>query len=423
MFKTRRSLSGTCTCLLNFLFILVLVQHGAGQSCIESRCGDVGPDIRFPFRIKDKQPQECGYAGFELSCTEGNNTMLELPNSSGLQVQSIDYISQVIYASALQRCLPSLLHNLNLSAPHFQLQQSHGKYDFTLFNCSSQVPQLREGCCISAPTYNICSIPADSSVQAIDLISCTKMYDLASLPPYYTDSASLPLTWINPKCGQCEAKGLRCRQRNNSTECYENRGITIGFPLLALAVIKIYRIYSFDKIEKQYRAKLCSKDKSAVTMTTARGTIGYMAPEVFSRNFGDVSYKSDVYSFGMLVLEMVGGRKIVDDTAGNGEQIYFPEWIYNLLDEGEDLRVHIEEEGDAKIAKKLAIVGLWCIQWNPGDRPSMKTVVQMLEGEGENLTKPPNPFGSSTPTQKTSASGLRRPVLKLKDLATITEAE
>ncbi|CAN0898189.1 Rust resistance kinase Lr10 [Linum grandiflorum] len=44
-------------------------------------------------------------------------------------------------------------------------------------------------------------------------------------------------------------------------------------------------------------------------MTTARGTIGYIAPKVFSRNFGSVSYKADVYSFVMLLLEMVGGRK------------------------------------------------------------------------------------------------------------------
>ncbi|CAL9005713.1 unnamed protein product [Prunus brigantina] len=43
-------------------------------------------------------------------------------------------------------------------------------------------------------------------------------------------------------------------------------------------------------------------------MTTARATMGYIAPEVFSRNFGNVSYKSDVYSFRILLLEM-GRRK------------------------------------------------------------------------------------------------------------------
>jgi serine/threonine protein kinase len=141
---------------------------------------------------------------------------------------------------------------------------------------------------------------------------------------------------------------------------------------------------------------------------------------VFSRNFGNVSYKSDVYSFGMLVLEMVGGRKNVDDTAENGYQVYFPEWIYNLLEEGEDLRFQIEEEGDAKIAKKLAIVGLWCIQWNPVDRPSMKIVVQMLEGKGDNLTKPPNPLLSSAPKRKTASIAGRR---LHQELAAISETE
>ncbi|KAJ9679595.1 hypothetical protein PVL29_021501 [Vitis rotundifolia] len=140
-------------------------------------------------------------------------------------------------------------------------------------------------------------------------------------------------------------------------------------------------------------AKLCSKDQSAVSMTVARGTMGYIAPEVLSRNFGNASYKSDVYSFGMLLLEMVGGRKNIDVTVETN-QAYFPEWVYNQLDQGEDVHIRIEEEGDIKIAKKLTIVGLWCIQWYPIDRPSMKVVVQMLEREGDNLTIPPNPFAS-----------------------------
>ena len=146
-------------------------------------------------------------------------------------------------------------------------------------------------------------------------------------------------------------------------------------------------------------AKLCAKDQSAVSMTTARGTMGYIAPEVFSRNFGNVSYKSDVYNFGILLLDMVGGRKNVDVTMENTSQIYFLEWIYNLLEKKEDLRVYVEDNGDAKIAKKLAIVGLWCIQWHPVDRPSMKIVVQMLEREGHNLTMPPNPFACTGRTR------------------------
>ena len=153
-------------------------------------------------------------------------------------------------------------------------------------------------------------------------------------------------------------------------------------------------------------AKLCSKDQSIVSMTTARGTLGYIAPEVFSRNFGNVSYKSDVYSYGMMLLETIGGRKITEDIEENSSHVYYPEWIYNLLEEREEKRIHIDDEGDAKIAKKLAIVGLWCIQWHPVDRPSMQMVVQMLEGDQDRLPIPPNPFASAGPTRKYARVGV-----------------
>ncbi|PON38737.1 GPCR kinase [Parasponia andersonii] len=159
-------------------------------------------------------------------------------------------------------------------------------------------------------------------------------------------------------------------------------------------------------------AKLCSRDQSIVSMTTVRGTIGYIAPEVFSKNFGNVSYKSDIYSFGMLLLEMVGGRK----NTTVADEIYYPEWIYNLLEEGEDFRIHIEDEGDAKIAKKLAIVGLWCIQWHPMARPTMKFVVQMLEGL-QVLNMPPNPFVSTDQLKANSKMPARLVTMELEAIA------
>ena len=71
-------------------------------------------------------------------------------------------------------------------------------------------------------------------------------------------------------------------------------------------------------------AKICPRKESIVSMLGARGTVGYIAPEVFSRNFGSVSHKSDVYSFGMMVLEMVGGRKNINVEVERSSEIYFP---------------------------------------------------------------------------------------------------
>ena len=166
-------------------------------------------------------------------------------------------------------------------------------------------------------------------------------------------------------------------------------------------------------------AKLCSKEQSAVSMTVARGTMGYIAPEMLSRNIGNVSYKSDVFSYGMLLLEMVGGRKNIDVTMDNTSQVYFPEWIYNHLGQDEELHIRIDEEGDTQIVKKLTIVGLWCIQWFPTDRPSMKLVVQMLEGEFD-LPTPPNPFICIGPT-KINVNAPKRNLPQ--ELAVISEIE
>ncbi|PNY03060.1 receptor-like protein kinase [Trifolium pratense] len=161
-------------------------------------------------------------------------------------------------------------------------------------------------------------------------------------------------------------------------------------------------------------AKICSKNQSIVSMTAARGTLGYMAPEVFSRNFGNVSYKSDIYSYGMLLLEIVGGRKNTNTTTNEDNfQVLYPDWIHSLL-EGGDIQIPIDEEGDFRIAKKLAIVGLWCIQWQPMHRPSMKTVMQMLQGDEDKLKVPSNPFGPTTSANTTTNVVAKRINLELE---------
>ena len=59
-------------------------------------------------------------------------------------------------------------------------------------------------------------------------------------------------------------------------------------------------------------AKLYPANDSIVSLTAARGTLGYIAPELFYKNIGGVSYKADVYSFDMLLLEMANKKKNVN---------------------------------------------------------------------------------------------------------------
>jgi len=140
-------------------------------------------------------------------------------------------------------------------------------------------------------------------------------------------------------------------------------------------------------------AKLYPTDNSIVSLTAARGTIGYMAPELFYKNIGGVSHKADVYSFGMLLMKMIERRKNLNALADHSSQIYFPSWIYDQVSEGNDVELgdHATEQ-ENETTKKMIIVALWCIQMRPNDRPSMHNVVKMLESDGESLQMPPKPF-------------------------------
>ncbi|XP_042032474.1 rust resistance kinase Lr10-like [Salvia splendens] len=139
-------------------------------------------------------------------------------------------------------------------------------------------------------------------------------------------------------------------------------------------------------------AKFCSTGKSTVSLTTARGTIGYVAPELINRSMGAVSFKADVYSFGMLLIDMVGLKRDLRRKNGNSSK-YFPYWIYDCFEQGKDIEIEEAECDDENssrksIVKKMTIVALWCILMSPDDRPSMNNVLEMLEGDVERLQIP-----------------------------------
>uniref|UniRef100_A0A2N9ETB2 Protein kinase domain-containing protein n=1 Tax=Fagus sylvatica TaxID=28930 RepID=A0A2N9ETB2_FAGSY len=152
-------------------------------------------------------------------------------------------------------------------------------------------------------------------------------------------------------------------------------------------------------------AKICPREKSIISTSGARGTIGYIAPEVFSRSFGGVSHKSDVYSYGMMVLEMVGGRKNIDVSVDCTNDIYFPHWIYKRLEFDEELGLQdLLSEANQEGVRKMILVSLWCIQTDASNRPPMSRVVEMLEGSLDSLQIPPKPFLFSPPISPVDSS-------------------
>lgn len=127
-------------------------------------------------------------------------------------------------------------------------------------------------------------------------------------------------------------------------------------------------------------AKLLRLDQTR-TSTGIRGTIGYFAPEWF-KNVA-ITAKVDVYSYGVMLLEIICCRRNFAWGLQSQEKATVIDWAKECYRNGRlDLLVENDEEAkkDGMRLEKFVIVGISCIQDEPWLRPTMKKVVQMLEG-------------------------------------------
>ncbi|XP_057834675.2 G-type lectin S-receptor-like serine/threonine-protein kinase At2g19130 [Cryptomeria japonica] len=127
-------------------------------------------------------------------------------------------------------------------------------------------------------------------------------------------------------------------------------------------------------------AKLVGRDFSRV-LTTMRGTRGYLAPEWISGL--PITAKADVYSFGMTLLEIIGGRRNIETSNVESEKWFFPPWAAKQVSVGNILELvdnHLAMGIDEEEVRRAAMVAIWCIQDDEDSRPTMGTIVKMLEG-------------------------------------------
>ncbi|KAJ6687550.1 RING/U-BOX SUPERFAMILY PROTEIN [Salix koriyanagi] len=234
------------------LLLPLLVSHGVGleDMCREERCKKHGPAIRFPFRIKEKQPDHCGYPGFDLSCTDRKETLLELPTSEKLYVNEIDYASQLIIARDPDECLPKQLRNFSLSRSPFESGYK-GLSNYSFFNCTSPKGDGYNLDCLSGPGYNIYAYTSDNSISYTDLTNCTKLYNRSSVPSEIFEMKNiLYLNWSMPGCQQCEKQRKFCKLKKNSrasreTECYDKPKSNKGMVFVTRFSVHFETIGSF----------------------------------------------------------------------------------------------------------------------------------------------------------------------------------
>ncbi|XP_011002948.1 PREDICTED: G-type lectin S-receptor-like serine/threonine-protein kinase RLK1 [Populus euphratica] len=138
-------------------------------------------------------------------------------------------------------------------------------------------------------------------------------------------------------------------------------------------------------------AKLLVPDQTR-TFTIVRGTRGYLAPEWHKNT--PISVKADVYSYGVMLLEIVFCRRNIETNVSRPEEVQLSNWAYQLMVARELDKLDLGEDVDLQNLEKMVMVGMWCIQDEPGIRPSMKSVLLMLEGIAD-VSVPPHPTSAS----------------------------
>ncbi|KAK7373767.1 hypothetical protein VNO80_07187 [Phaseolus coccineus] len=109
------------------------------------------------------------------------------------------------------------------------------------------------------------------------------------------------------------------------------------------------------------------------------GTLGYLAPE--HTRTGKATTNSDVFAFGAFMLEVVCGRRPIEQVGGSGSEVLV-DWVYNCWKRGDIVGVRDPNLGTNYKAEEVELVlklALLCSHSNPLARPSMRQVVQYLE--------------------------------------------
>ncbi|EOY12448.1 Kinase superfamily protein isoform 1 [Theobroma cacao] len=120
-------------------------------------------------------------------------------------------------------------------------------------------------------------------------------------------------------------------------------------------------------------------DKSHVS-TRVMGTYGYCAPEYALT--GQLTTKSDVYSFGVVFLEIITGRRVIDNSRPTEEQNLVT-WATPLFKDRRNFTLMadplLEEDYPVKGLHQALAVAAMCLQEEAAVRPLMSDVVTALE--------------------------------------------
>ncbi|RWR82059.1 LEAF RUST 10 DISEASE-RESISTANCE LOCUS RECEPTOR-LIKE PROTEIN KINASE-like protein 2.4 isoform X2 [Cinnamomum micranthum f. kanehirae] len=410
-------------------------------------CGGVQLNISYPFWTEDT-PENCRYPNeLEIKCNMTANSSEIVIQKRPYDVTRIDYENQT--ATIVDKDY-YLMHNdmIPCHAP-----SSNTSLDFNLFNytqrylnllflddCPDPLPQnhlyLKSLNCSSDHAFyfteeHITSPSINCSVIQISILRTNKDRLWEKPEGSWIDvlSEGFEVAWSFTKldhlCWDCFKSNGHCRFNEASyfqRDCYCN-GTSFPDecpppPAKHLVSSSLFLIMTSDLDDAACGGGHGRKMKSVLGAVIGVGILILTCSFVFilnlvrrSSSYNSIFWKNKTHDSGNVEAFLENYCSLVPKRYRNSElrkltnsfkdnlgqektsEIYFPHWVYKHIELKESLALlGFQSEAEADIGRKMVLVGLWCIQTDPTNLPSMTKVVEMLEGSLGSLEMPPKPF-------------------------------
>ncbi|XP_071686193.1 putative RING-H2 finger protein ATL21A [Rutidosis leptorrhynchoides] len=282
-----------------FIFLFITKSASGNDDCTPTFCSPTGPQIRFPFRLRDRQPARCGFPGFDLTCDSKNQTLIKLASARSYVVNQILYTSQMIKIDP-DFCSPGRLGDIKIIGTPFDFSLVDR---YTFLNCSTQsldssfqtIPMIPFPC-LGGVNNSVYAVRTDW-IPFGDIPSSCRDIMTVSVPVRRVGDISheLTLLWFRPFCRSCELDGKTCglKSDDGETVCLGGSsngiprgakyGLSIGIGVPSLVCIFGLVCYIFGRVRNYNQGQRHSIDLFSIAITPQQPTTtGLDAPTIAS---------------------------------------------------------------------------------------------------------------------------------------------
>ncbi|XP_039016845.1 probable receptor-like serine/threonine-protein kinase At5g57670 [Hibiscus syriacus] len=236
-------------------------------------------------------------------------------------------------------------------------------------------------------------------VQEIEIITSLNHKSLISLFGFCFEENKLLLVYDFLSRGSLEENLYGNRKDNNAFGWQERYKVAVGLAealdylhngceqLVIHRDVKSSNILLSDDFEPQLSdfglASRVSSSASHTTSMDVAGTFGYFAPEYLMH--GKMSDKIDVYAFGIVLLELLSGKKPIDDNCPKGQESLVI-WAKPILKDSNFSQLLDPQLGSSyefHQIERMILAATLCIRRAPLIRPQISLILKLLQGDQE----------------------------------------